>query len=68
MGRPQPYQVMAEENAVLQCLRALMNVGYKIPSFSSMLIRALEDGVRHDVAGLCATLAQQNQYDVVSSK
>jgi len=45
-----------------------MNVGYKIPSFSSMLKRALKDGVRHDVAGLCATLAQQNQYDAVSSK
>ena len=29
--RPQPYQVMGEKNVVMQCLRALMNVGYKIP-------------------------------------
>ena len=59
---------MAEKHDVLQCIRALGNVGYNIPSFSSTMIRALDEGVRHDVAGLCATVAQHNQFDVVSSK
>ena len=59
---------MAEKYVVLQCLRALGNVGYNIPSFSSIMIRALDEGVRHDVAGLCAMVAQHNQFDVVSSK
>jgi hypothetical protein len=59
---------MAEKYVVLQCLRALVNVRYNIPSFSSMLIKALEGGVRHDVAGLYARFAQHNKYDVVSSK
>jgi len=59
---------MAEKYVVLQCLRALGNVGYNIPSFSSMMIRALDEGVRHDVAGLCATVAQHKQFDVVRSK
>jgi len=59
---------MAKKYVVLNCLRALGNVGYNIPSFSSMMIRALDEGVRHDVAGLCATVAQHNQFDVVSSK
>ena len=60
---------MVEKYAVLQCLRAFFgNVGYNIPSFSSMMIRALDEGVRHDVAGLCATVAQHKQFDVVRSK
>jgi len=59
---------MAEKYVVLQCLRALGNVGYNIPSFSSMMIRALDEGVRHAVAGLCATVAQHKQFDVVRSK
>jgi len=33
-----------------------------------MMIRALDEGVRHDVAGLCATVAQHKQFDVVRSK
>jgi hypothetical protein len=57
-GINQPYQVTAEKYVVLECLRALANVGYNIPSFSSMLLRALDEGVLHDVAGLCATVAQ----------
>ena len=59
---------MAKKYVVLNCLRALGNVGYNIPSFSSMMIRALDEGVRHDVAGLCATVAQHKQFDVVRSK
>ena len=68
MGPRQAYQVMAEKYAVLQCLRTFGNVGYNIPSFSSMMIRALDEGVRHDIACLCAMVAQHNQFDVVSSK
>ena len=59
---------MAEKYAMLKCLRALGNVGYNIPSFSYMMIRALDEGVRHDVAGLCATVAQHKQFNVVRSK
>ena len=54
----QAYQVMAEKYAVLECLRALANVGYNIPSFSSVVLRALDGDVHHDVVGLCATVAQ----------
>jgi len=68
MGPRQAYQVMAEKYVVLQCLRAFGNVGYNIPSFSSMMIRALDKGVRHDVACLCAMVAQHKQFDVVRSK
>ena len=32
-GTSQSYQVTAEKYAVLECLRALANVGYNIPSF-----------------------------------
>ena len=68
MGPRQAYQVMAEKYAVLQCLSSLGNVGYNISSFSSMMIRASDEGVRHDVACLCATVAQHKQFDVVRSK
>ena len=59
---------MAKKYVVLQYLRALGNVGYNIPSFSSMMIRALDEAVRHNVAGLCATVAQHKQFDVVRLK
>ena len=53
-----PNRLWQKKYVVLQCLRALGNVGYNIPSFSSVVLRALDGDVHHDVVGLCATVAQ----------
>ena len=39
-----PNRLWQKKYVVLQCLRALGNVGYNIPSFSSMMIKALDEG------------------------
>jgi hypothetical protein len=58
---------MADKYAVLAYLGTLVNVGYHIPSFSYMMLRALNEGV-DDVARLCANIAAHNLANVVSLK
>jgi hypothetical protein len=67
MGKCQSYRIMQDKYAVLACLRTLANVEYHIPSFSYMMLRALNEGI-DDVARLCANIAAHNLTDVVSLK
>jgi hypothetical protein len=65
-GSAQPHYISAQKYVVLKCLRALQNIGYNIPTYSSMGIQALNLGRHHDIGGYCAQLAENNINDVVS--
>ena len=62
----QPHDITAQKYAVQACLRALQNIGYNIPTYSSMRIAALNVGLHHDIGLFCAQLAEDNMNDVVS--
>ena len=62
----QPHDITAQKYAVQACLRALQNIGYNIPRYSSMRIAALNVGLHHDIRLFCAKLAEDNMNDVVS--
>ena len=46
--------------AVKSCLNKLTNIGYTLPTLSSMTIQAIDAGSYHDVAGFCARIARTN--------
>ena len=48
------------------CLRALQNIGYNIPTYSSMRIAGLNVGLHHDIGLFCAKLAEDNMNGVAS--
>ena len=62
----QPHDSTVQKYAVQACLRALQNIGYNIPTNSSMRIAALNVGLHHDIGLFCAKLAEDNMNDVVS--
>ena len=62
----QPYDISVQKYAVQACLRALQNIGYNIPIYSSMRIVALNVGLHHDIGLFYAKLAEDNMNDVVS--
>jgi hypothetical protein len=49
MGNRTPHKMNAKKYVVMACLMALANVGYNIPTFSSMLIQALNEDLHNDV-------------------
>jgi urease accessory protein UreF len=51
---------------VLECLRALQNIRYNIPTYSSMRIGALNVGLHHNIGHYFAQLAENNVNVVVS--
>ena len=57
---------MRKKYAMLECLRALQNIGYNIPTYSIMRIAALNVGLHHDIGLFCEQLATDNMNDVVS--
>ena len=65
-GSGQPHDISAEKYVVQECLRALQNIGYNIPTYSSMRIGALNMGLHHDIGRYCAQFAENNINDVVS--
>jgi hypothetical protein len=65
-GSGQPPHISVQKYVVLECLRVLQNIGYNIPTYSSMRIGALNVGVHHDIGRYCAQLAENNINDVVS--
>ena len=65
-GSGQPRHFCAQKYAVLECLRALQNIGYDIPTYSSMRIGAFNVGLHHDIRLFCAQLVEDNINDVVS--
>ena len=54
--------------AVKSYLNKLTNIGYTLPTLSSMTIQAIDAGTYHDVVGFCARIARANRNDVVKSK
>ena len=62
----QPHDISAQKYVVQECLRALQNIGYNIPTYSSMRIATLNVGLHHDIGLFCAMLAEDNMNDVVS--
>ena len=58
-------QFTAKIKAVTACLARLEEMGFKIPTFSSLLIQATKEDERDDFAGFCARIAKNNQDDVV---
>jgi len=54
----QPHDITAQKYAVQACLRALQNIGYNIPTYSSMRIAALNVGLHHDIGLFCAKMAR----------
>jgi hypothetical protein len=66
VGIKEPDKAIAQKYAILACVNKLANIGYTLPTYSSMLIQAMDAGSYHDVAGFCARIAQNNQNDVVS--
>ena len=65
-GRADYYDISAQKYAVQEGLRALQNIGYNIPTYSSMRITALNVGLHHDIGHYCAYLAKNNINDVIS--
>jgi hypothetical protein len=65
-GSGQPHYISAQKYVVLECLRALQNIGYNIPTYSSMRIGALNAGLHHNIGRYCTQLAENNINDVVS--
>ena len=52
-GSGQPRHFCAQKYAMLECLRALQNIGFDIPTYSSMRIGALNVGLHHDIGLFC---------------
>ena len=66
VGVKAPDKAVAQKYVVLACVNKLANIGYTLPTYSSVSIQAMDAGSYHDVAGFCARMAQNNQNDVVS--
>jgi hypothetical protein len=66
MSSGQPHDISAQKYVVQACLRALQNIGYNIPTYSSIRIAALNVSLHHDIGLFCAQLAEDNMNDVVS--
>jgi hypothetical protein len=66
MGRAYYHDISAQKYDVQECLRAVQNIRYNIPTYSSMRIGALNVGLHHDIGPFCAQFAEDNIDDVVS--
>jgi hypothetical protein len=54
--------------AINSCLNKLANIGYTLPTLSSVTIQAIDVDSYHDVAGFCARIARTNRNNVIKSK
>ena len=66
MGVKAPDKAIAQKYAILACLNKLANIGYTLPTYSSVSILAMDADSYHDAAGFCARMAQNNRNDMVS--
>jgi hypothetical protein len=57
VGVKAPEKKIAIKYVVKSCLNKLANIGYTLPTLSSMTIQAIDAGSYHDVAGFCARIA-----------
>jgi hypothetical protein len=65
-GRTDYNDINAQRYVVRDCLLALQDIGYNIPTYSSMRVASLNVGLRNDIGLFCAQLAEANLDDVVS--
>ena len=68
VGRKAPDKKIATKYAVIACLNKLANIGYTLPTLSSINMLAIDVGSYHDVAGFYTRIARTNRNDVVKSK
>ena len=68
MGIKTPQQTVAQKYAIIMCVTKLTNIGYTLPTLSSVLIEAINADMCHDVQCFCASIAWNNLNDVVKSK
>jgi hypothetical protein len=68
MGVKAPKKKITTKYVVIACLNKLVNIGYTMPTLSSLTIQVIDAGWYHDVAGFCARIARTNRKDVVKSK
>jgi hypothetical protein len=64
MGTKAPQQTVAQKYVVIACVTKLANM----PTLFSVLIQAINTDMRHDIEGFCASIARNNQNNVVKSK
>ena len=58
MGIKAHEKSIAQKYAIIACLNKLTNIGYTLPTLSSLTIQAIDAGMYHDVAGFCAKIAR----------
>ena len=63
-----PQQTIAQKYVVIACVTKLANIGYTLPTLSSITIQAIDAGSYHDVVDFCASIVRTNRNDVVKSK
>ena len=68
VGVKAPDKAVAQKYVVLACVNKLANIGYTLPTLSSVLIQAINADMRQDVEGFCASIARNNRNDVVKLK
>jgi hypothetical protein len=61
MGIKAPQQIVAQKYVVIACVTKLANIGYTLPTLSSVLIQAINADMHHDVEGFGASIAQNNR-------
>ena len=57
VGKKAPDKKIATKYVVIACLNKLENIGYTLPTLSSLTIQAIDAGLYHDVVGFCARIA-----------
>ena len=55
-----PQQTIAQKYVVNACVTKLANIGYTLPTLSSMTIQAIDADSSRDVTGFCARIARTN--------
>ena len=68
MGVKAPEKKIVIKYDVKSCLNMLVNIGYTLPTLSSMMIQAIDADSYHDVVGFYTRIARTNRNDVVKSK
>ena len=63
-----PQQTVAQKYAIIACVTKLVNIGYTLPTLSSVPIQAINTDMHHDVEGFCASIGRHSLNDVVKSK
>jgi hypothetical protein len=57
VGVKAPEKKITIKYAGIACLNKLINIGYTMPTLSSLMIQAIDAGWYLDVAGFCAKIA-----------